>query len=304
MKGLISTDLFPDEYVVIDTETTGFSSTYDSMLEIGALRVKNGEVIDEFHSFVKYDNAIPNFIVELTGITNDMIQNAPADYEAAMKVKEFIGTSFIVGYNTKFDINFINDALSVRYGLSLDNHYVDCLRYARKLFPDFKHHRLKDMADHYNIERTKEHRATHDCLTTIKVFEALKGTAIEKYGSIDAFIKAIKYHKPKLDARTLSAENIEFDVTHPLYGKSCVFTGTLERMQRKEAMQAVINVGGKVENGVTNNTNYLILGNNDYCSTIKDGKSSKQKKAENLMLKGNDIAIIPENVFYDMLDYE
>ena len=75
-------------------------------------------------------------------------------------------------------------------------------------------------------------------------------------------------------------------------------------MTRKTAMQMVVDLGGLVGNSVTKKTNYLILGNNDYCSSIKDGKSSKQKKAESLKLSGNDIEIISENVFYDMLEDE
>lgn len=104
-----------------------------------------------------------------------------------------------------------------------------------------------------------------------------------------------------LDARDIVTSNTEFDETHPLFDKLCVFTGTLEKMARKDAMQAVVDLGGKVANSITKKTNYLILGNNDYCSTIKDGKSSKQKKAESLKLAGNDIEIISENVFYDMI---
>jgi len=69
-------------------------------------------------------------------------------------------------------------------------------------------------------------------------------------------------------------------------------------------MQIVVNLGGVAENNVTQKTNFLILGNNDYCKTIKDGKSSKQKKAEGLIIKGQDISIIPENVFYEMLNFE
>lgn len=69
---------------------------------------------------------------------------------------------------------------------------------------------------------------------------------------------------------------------------------------RKDAMQIVVDFGGIVENNVTKDT-YLILGNNDYCSTIKDGKSTKHKKAESLILKGQDIQILPENVFYDLI---
>ena len=92
------------------------------------------------------------------------------------------------------------------------------------------------------------------------------------------------------------------DNTHPLYNKVCVFTGTLEKYSRQEAAQIVVNLGGSCGNSVTKKTNYLILGNNDYCSMIKDGKSSKQKKAEEYKLKGQDIEIIPESVFYDMIE--
>lgn len=104
-----------------------------------------------------------------------------------------------------------------------------------------------------------------------------------------------------LSTRDIVPAQTEFDETHPLYGKLCVFTGTLEKMQRKDAMQIVVDFGGQVGNSVTKKTNFLILGNNDYCPLIKDGKSSKQKKAESLKLAGNDIEIISENVFYDMI---
>lgn len=105
-----------------------------------------------------------------------------------------------------------------------------------------------------------------------------------------------------LSAKDITTENTEFDETHPLYGKTCVFTGALEKMPRKDAMQIVVDLGGLVGNSVTKKTNYLILGNNDYCSSIKDGKSSKHKKAEALKLDGCDIEIISENVFYDMIE--
>ena len=75
-------------------------------------------------------------------------------------------------------------------------------------------------------------------------------------------------------------------------------------MSRKEAMQLVADVGGICQNGVTKTTNYLILGDLDYCNAIKDGKSSKQKKAENLKLKGQDIEILSESVFHEMLKNE
>ncbi len=114
-------------------------------------------------------------------------------------------------------------------------------------------------------------------------------------------LTAVKEKYPSVSAKDITTENTDFDETHPVYEKTFVFTGALEHMTRKEAMQIVVDYGGNVGNSVTKKTNFLVLGNNDYCPSIKDGKSSKQKKAEALKLEGNDIEIISENVFYDMI---
>ncbi len=91
--------------------------------------------------------------------------------------------------------------------------------------------------------------------------------------------------RSELHAKDISTENISFDTSHPLFGKVCVFTGTLEKMSRKDAMQLVVDFGGSVGDNVTKKTNYLILGNNDFCQSIKDGKATSQKKAEDLISK-------------------
>ena len=86
------------------------------------------------------------------------------------------------------------------------------------------------------------------------------------------------------------------------YGNTFVFTGALEKMVRRDAMQIVVSMGGNCADGVKKTVDFLVLGNNDYCSSIRDGKSSKQKKAEELILKGYPIQIISEDVFYEMIE--
>lgn len=120
-------------------------------------------------------------------------------------------------------------------------------------------------------------------------------------GSVEEYVNSFKHGSKKLDLHDITSENTAFDETHPLFGKHCVFTGTLEKMPRAEAAQAVVDLGGICDNGITKKTNYLILGNTDYQKT-GGGKSSKYKKAEEYKLNGIDIEIIPENVFYDMLE--
>lgn len=300
--------LFPNDYVLVDVETTGLSADYDSILEIAALRVIDGVVQSEFHTFLAYDGSIPPFVTFLTGITEEMLIGAPKPNEAIKLFYDFLGDSIIVGYNVNFDVNFLYDYCLKYLGIKMKNDFVDCMRISRKLFPDEKHHRLMDMVRLLNISAEGFHRALVDCYTTKSVFDNLRLLVLEKYPSeaelYSTFVN--KYRRngypKKVNAKDIVCESTEFDTTHPLYGKNCVFTGTLEKMVRRDAMQCVVNLGGIVENNVTQKTNFLILGNNDYCSTIKGGKSSKQVKAEELIKKGNDLSIIAENDFYDLID--
>lgn len=295
--------VFPLDYVVIDLETTGFSADYDEIIEISCIRVRNGEISDTFSSLVKPENEIDEYISELTGITNEMVFNSPSIKSVLPKVVDFIGSDIVVGHNVSFDVNFIYDVCSSLLDIFFSNDYVDTMRISRKLYPELRHHRLKDIVEHLNIEHGEFHRSLNDCDMTQKCFEAMRKEAYAKYPTPEDFSFAFsrKAHF-KLDSRSLSTNNTEFDTSHPLYGKLCVFTGVLEKIERKDAMQIVLDFGGQCGNNVTKKTNYLILGNNDYCSTIKDGKSTKQKKAEEYKLSGCDIEIIPENVFYDMIE--
>ena len=296
---------FPEEYVLLDIETTGLSPAYDSIIEIGAIKVRDNRITEEFQSFVAYDDELPEFITELTGITDDMLADAPSADEVITDFEKFVGNSIIVGYNVNFDINFLYDYFEKYLDKKFQNNFIDCMRIARKLYPAEKHHRLKDMVEIYGISVEKSHRALDDCKTTKELFNNLHNEVIEKYQTTELFSEQFKSkYGYKLNANDITTNNTEFDTTHPVYDRSFVFTGTLEKMTRAEAMQIVVDLGGKVQNNITKDTNFLVLGNNDYCSTIKDGKSNKQKKAESMMLKGKDIVILSEDVFYDMIGEE
>ena len=115
---------------------------------------------------------------------------------------------------------------------------------------------------------------------------------------------ATKKNKKPLDISSINPTAIEIDEDSFFYGKHVVFTGKLEQMDRKTAMQIVVNLGGYLDKGVTTNTDFLILGNNDYNVVLHGNKSSKHKKAEQLKQKGQDIDIIDELTFYDILKEE
>lgn len=311
---------FPHEYTVIDIETTGLDPYFDYIIEVSAIKYENNIIIDSYSSLLKpdeypyYDDDeenpdlefgyyVDDFITSLTGITNQMIEEAPPSKEVLETFFKFIGDSILVGHNVNFDINFLYDNRIKYFNCPLKNDFVDTLRLARLILKDLPHHRLKDLILHYNINVEQEHRAFDDCKATNEIFKLLASDAKNQFGSIDSFIESRKSSIYGIKAKDINKTSDNIDPDCPLYNKTCVFTGKLDKMARKDAMQLVVNIGGLVADNVTKKTNYLILGNNDYCSTIKNGKSSKQKKAENLKLSGQDIEIITENVFYDMLSY-
>lgn len=295
---------FPNEYCVIDIETTGFDPRYDEIIEIASLKIVDGKIVDTFQSLVKPEIPVDSYITELTGIDNDMLKNAPVIENIISDFYKFIGDCILVGHNVNFDINFLYDIQE------LTNDFIDTMRISRKLHTTLKHHRLKDIVAFYNIDAKTFHRSLADCQATFECYKKMTENILREYETLEDFKKMFKVIKNKygISGKYKNQqsfddliEKINTDEESDLFQKVCVFTGTLDKMSRSTAMAIVERLGGICGKGVTSKTNYLILGNNDYCKTIKDGKSSKHKKAEQLKLKGYDIEIISENVFYDMI---
>lgn len=299
---------FPADYCIVDLETTGLSPGLDEIIEIGAIRYSNGQEAGRFQSLVRPDpdengDFVNSFIAELTGITNEMLVGAPSIGEALPAFADFLGGLPIVGYNVSFDVNFLYDNFVEVLGFPLRNDYIDVLRMARKLYPDMPHHRLGDMVDRFQLDHRHAHRAIGDCEVTSQLLSLAREDGIKKYGTEAAFIDTFKWARGggNIRASDIQSDASEADPDSPIYGKHCVITGTLEKFTRRQAMQLVADLGGINEDRVTKKTNLLILGNNDYRTNIKGGKSSKQKTAEKYKLEGQDIEIVPETVFYDML---
>lgn len=291
MKNKNYTKNIISDYCVIDLETTGLSTYFDEIIEIALIKVRNDKIVEEYSQLIKPINRIAPFITELTGISNEMVENMPVIEEVSDSVLSFIGDDIILGHNTSFDINF----LKVGCSKQIDNKYMDTLQFARKLYPELKHHRLKDLSDYLKISKNK-HRALADCITTKELYDQIKlKMNIENIEIDNLWTKEItnKDFKPTND-------NIDQDGF--FYGKHVVFTGTLERMPRSSAKQLVVNLGAVLDNTVTKATNYLILGSTEYNTILSGKKSSKQIKAERLKLDGQDIDIIDEYTFYDLIE--
>ena len=166
-------------YCVLDLETTGFSFRTEKITEIGIMKVKNHEVIDEFSTFVNPEKPIPQRVVEVTNITDEMVKDAPTIEEILPKALEFIGDSVLVAHNADFDIGFLKYNAG-ELGLKLGNTYIDTLRLAKDLFPEYKKYKLGIIAENLGIKVEVAHRALDDVDTTVKVFNVMLNMLKEK----------------------------------------------------------------------------------------------------------------------------
>ncbi len=166
-------------YCVLDLETTGLSFRTEKITEIGIMKVKNHEVIEEFSTFVNPEKPIPQRVVEVTNITDEMVKDAPTIEEVLPKVLEFVGDSVLVAHNADFDIGFLKHNCS-KLGLKLGNTYIDTLRLAKELFPQYKKYKLGIIAENLGIKVEVAHRALDDVDTTVKVFNVMLDMLKEK----------------------------------------------------------------------------------------------------------------------------
>ncbi len=163
--------LSESEYVVFDLETTGAKTPPCRITEIGAYRVKNGKIADEFHTLVNPETPIPIFISQLTGISDAMIKNEPKFREIADEFLEFIGDSVLVAHNAHFDIRFLNHEISRIHGnYRVGNPHLCTVQLSRKLLPHIENHRLNTVAEYYSVALLNHHRASDDARATAHIF--------------------------------------------------------------------------------------------------------------------------------------
>lgn len=158
-----------DTYIVFDIETTGFSSIRDSIIEIGAVKVQDGRIVDRFSTFVNPKRPIPFEITNLTSITDEMVMDSPGIETILPQFLEFVGDGVLVAHNAGFDVGFIEQNCR---NLGLDDHfiYVDTVALARVLLPTLSKYKLNIVAKALNISLENHHRAVDDAGATAEIF--------------------------------------------------------------------------------------------------------------------------------------
>lgn len=171
LSNSIILDNFVDDYTLIDIETSGLNCVSDDIYEVAGIHVRNNQIIDSFSNLIKPDGftEVPGIISRLTGITTDMIlKDGLSQTDILQRYFNFISKDVVIGHNVTFDIRFLNNK-SLK---DFENSFIDTLPLARRVWPDERHNRLKDLRERIGTpENDDPHRAFADSLMTKRVYD-------------------------------------------------------------------------------------------------------------------------------------
>lgn len=175
------------EFIVLDFETTGLSPEYDRIIEIGALKFSNNELVESFSTLINPKRSIPIESTKIHGITDLMVADKPTIYDVIPTLLTFIGNLTIVAHNASFDIGFLKNSCKRCFKdeyFNLDNRIVDTVKLSRKMFPDLNNHKLATVANHIGVKIEHQHRSTDDALATAQIYitylKSLEAKLIER----------------------------------------------------------------------------------------------------------------------------
>ena len=171
---------FDDETIVFDIETTGLSAQHSEIIEIGAVRVKGGEIIETFDEFINPGFPLSKETTELTSITDEMVKDADGLAPVLRRFLDFAGNKLLIAHNANFDTGFIRVA-AARCGYDFTNPYLDTLALSRFINTDMKNHKLDSLQRYYGLEDFHHHRASDDALILAKIFFCMQDK-MRKYG--------------------------------------------------------------------------------------------------------------------------
>lgn len=165
-----------EELVILDFETTGLSPTYARIIEVAAVIIRDHEIVGEFSQLMFPGCAIPYFITQITGITNQMVRGQPSPEETMPRLKKFIENRPIFAHNAAFDQKFLLSEMQ-NVGNKIDNKFLCTLKLSRRLIPNAPDYKLTTLISHLNIKMPKEHqahRALSDVMSTYHIWMHMK----------------------------------------------------------------------------------------------------------------------------------
>jgi DNA polymerase III subunit epsilon len=159
-------------FAIIDVETTGGVARYERITEIAIVLHDGAQVVDTFATLINPERSIPWGITQLTGITDEMVSDAPRFFEVARKIVEMTEDAVFVAHNVTFDYNFIREEFA-RLGFTFSRKQLCTVRLARKVFPGLPSYSLSNLKRHFKIQADRSHRALDDTMATVEIFEKI-----------------------------------------------------------------------------------------------------------------------------------
>lgn len=298
------------DFITLDFETA--NSQRNSPCEIGLTFVKNGQIIETKSWLIKpMDNEFDNFNILIHGIRPEHVADKPEFNELWTEIKPLVENNLIIAHNASFDISVLRKTLEL-YQLSFPTLNYSCSYiFSKKVWQGLPAYDLKTLCKVNNIN-LNHHRAGADSKATAEL--TLKAFEIAGVSSFEDFPEKLRTtighlydggYKPSETKRIYKAKDLSKIIGDPtkhnpdsiFYGRYVVFTGALSSMIRAEAQQTIADIGGIIGNSVTKETDFLVVGQQDYRIVGDDGMSSKQEKAVKLIEKGSTLEILSEDDF-------
>ena len=305
------------DFTAIDFETA--TNKMSSACSIGLVAVNNLEIVKKEYFLIKPStNYVSQENTNIHGLTYEDVKDALSfDKVWPIISPYFYNSSFIFAHNAHFDMSVLHECLK-EYDIEKPSfQYIDSINFSSKACSGCGNS-LLDRCAFFNIDTDNHHNALSDALmcaklviasvqssryknffTYIKVFSSIKVRNFQDLKPRKYIRNQSAFEKIKLSE--LSPETIVFDTKNPFYQKNCVFTGELNSLNRKDAMQKILDSGGNIRNSVSKSTDYLIVGTQDTIIVGADGLSTKQKKANELIQQGIEIQILTEETFLSLI---
>ncbi len=303
-----------NKFIAIDFETANNNS--NSACSIGIAVIEDLKILETRHWLIRPPELYFHpFNISIHGITEDDVRNEPSFNELWPEIRSYIDNNLIIAHNASFDLGVLRHVLST-YNIDYpESHYSCTLRISKKVWKGLLSHSLESMTDHLSIE-FQHHNAEEDARACAEI--AISACNEKNANSLPDLIEKINlvcgcikpgdyipsqdsYSYNNIRISDIKPECDSFDQGHIFFNKKFVFTGTLETMNRKDAMQSIVNLGGMCASTVGQSVDYLVIGVQDYSRLNGNSMSSKMRKAGELISQGYDIEIIKEDDFLKLL---
>lgn len=307
------------DFITIDFETANISM--NSACSVGLAAVKGNEIVKKDYFLIKPPtDHFRHENTDIHSLTFDDVKNSPTFDIVYQSIRQYIENSkYVMAHNAQFDMSVLHECLSYYHIPFPDFTYIDTINFVSQVKYE-SGNSLEKCADYFGIKISDHHNALCDAEVCAKIviasinkfvfsslesyldfFPEVRCKQFSELNSTRTMLKSKKERFHNVKVSDIVPTVTYFDKSNAFYQKNCVLTGELESLDRKDAMQKIVDAGGIIKTGVSSKTDYLIVGIQDKRIVGDDGLSTKEEKAYELIKKGKNIKIINEDEFLELL---